>query len=312
MTVVTDVTRPPAPKRRGRLSRLTKIDKLVLAVMCGIPTLLLVGFIWLPTIASVLLSFTAWDGIGGIGTAKWVGVQNYHQIFTIYPPFWPAVRHNLIWLAFFLVFPTTFGIFLAVLLDKPIRGTRLYQSALYLPVMLSLALVGFIAQLFYSQDQGLINGLIGQEGTGPNWLGDPKLNLWAVLVAASWRHTGYVMVLYLAGLKSVDPSLRDAAAIDGANQWQTFRRVIFPVMKPINIIVLVVTVIEALRSYDIVYVINKGTNGLELLSVLVTNNIIGEASRLGYGSAIGVILLVIALGFIVTYLYQSFRKEQVR
>src|SRR3954447_2983615 len=312
MTVVTDVTRPPAPKRRGRLSRLTKIDKLVLAVMCGIPTLLLVGFIWLPTIASVLLSFTAWDGIGGIGTAKWVGVQNYHQIFTIYPPFWPAVRHNVIWLAFYLLLPTTFGIFLAVLLDKPIRGTRIYQSVLYLPVMLSLALVGFIAQLFYSQDQGLINGVIGQPGTGPNWLGDPRLNLWAVLVAASWRHTGYVMVLYLAGLKSVDPALRDAAAIDGASQWQTFRSVIFPVLKPINVVVLVVTVIEALRSYDLVYVINKGTNGLELLSVLVTNNIIGEASRLGYGSAIGVILLVIALGFIVTYLVQSFRKERVQ
>jgi multiple sugar transport system permease protein len=133
-----------------------------------------------------------------------------------------------------------------------------------------------------------------------------------VLIAASWRHTGYIMVLYLAGLKSVDPSLRDAAAIDGASQWQTFRRVIFPVLKPINIVVLVVTVIESLRAYDIVYVINKGTNGLELLSVLVTNNIIGEASRLGYGSAIGVILLVISLGFIVTYLVQNFRKEQVR
>src|SRR3954468_17418033 len=299
MTVVTDVTRPPAPKRRGRLSRLTKVDKLVLVVMFGIPTLLLLAFIWLPTIASVLLSFTAWDGIGGIGTAKWVGVQNYHQIFTIYPPFWPAVRHNLIWLGFFLIFPTTFGIFLAVLLVKPIRGTRIYQSALYLPVMLSLALVGFIAQLFYSQDQGLINGLIGQEGTGPNWLGDPRLNLWAVLVAASWRHTGYVMILYLAGLKSVDPALRDAAAIDGASQWQTFRSVIFPVLKPINIVVLVVTVIEALRSYDLVYVINKGTNGLELLSVLVTNNIIGEASRLGYGSAIGLSLLLNALGVIL-------------
>jgi multiple sugar transport system permease protein len=88
--------------------------------------------------------------------------------------------------------------------------------------------------------------------------------------------------------------------------------VIFPVLKPINIVVLVVTVIESLRAYDIVYVINHGTNGLELLSVLVTNNIIGEASRLGYGSAIGVILLVISLGFIVTYLVQNFRKEQVR
>jgi multiple sugar transport system permease protein len=300
-----------APQRRGRLSRLSAVDKVVLTIMCGVPTVLLVALVWFPALASIGLSFTSWDGIGGIGTIKWVGLQNYDQIIHIYPPFWPAFRHNIIWLAFFVAGPTTFGILLAVLLDKQIRATRLYQSALYLPVMLSLALVGFIAQLFYSQDQGLINGLIGRPGTGPDWLGDPKLNLWAVIVAASWRHTGYVMVLYLAGLKSVDPALRDAAAIDGASAWQMFRRVIFPVLKPINIVVLVVTVIEALRSYDIVYVVNGGTNGLELLSVLVTNNITGEASRLGYGSAIGVMLLVIALGFIVTYLVQSFRRERL-
>jgi multiple sugar transport system permease protein len=315
MTVVTEplATGSPAPKRRRgrRLSRLTRTDKIVLFVMCGIPTLLLIAFVWFPALSSVGLSFTSWDGIGGLGTIKWVGTQNYHQIFTIYPPFWPALRHNVIWLAFFILLPTTFGVFLAVLLDKQIRFSRLYQSTLYLPVMLSLALVGFIAQLFYSQDQGLINGILGKSGTGPDILGDPKLNLWAILIAASWRHTGYIMVLYLAGLKSVDPSLRDAAQIDGATEWQTFRRVIFPVMRPINVIVLVVTVIESLRgAFDIVYVVNGGKNGLELLSVLVYDNIVGEASRIGYGSALGVILLVISLGFIVTYLFQNFRKEQ--
>jgi ABC-type sugar transport system permease subunit len=310
VTVVTDTSRPPAPKGRGRVSRLSRTDKLVLAVMCGVPSLLLVALVWFPAMASVGLSFTSWDGIGGIGTIKWVGLQNYDQIVHIYPPFWPAFRHNIIWLAFFIALPTTFGIFLAVLLDKEIRFSRLYQSALYLPVMLSLILVGFIAQLFYSQDQGFINGALGKSGTGPDWFGDPKLNLWAVLVAASWRHVGYIMVLYLAGLKSVDPSLRDAAKVDGASEWQTFRSVIFPVMRPINVVVLVVTVIESLRAFDIVYVINGGHNGLELLSVLVYDNIVGEASRIGYGSAIGTILLLLALGFIVSYLVQNFRKEQ--
>jgi multiple sugar transport system permease protein len=301
----------PAPRGRGRLSRLTRADKVVLVVMCGIPTLLLLAFVWFPALSSIGLSFTSWDGIGGLSSIKWVGLRNYDQIFSIYPPFGPALRHNVIWLAFFTLVPTTFGIFLAVLLDKQIRFTRLYQSALYLPVMLSLALVGFIAQLFYSQDQGLINGILGKSGRPPDILGDPKLNLWAVLIAAGWRHVGYIMVLYLAGLKSVDPSLRDAAQIDGANEWQTFRRVIFPVMKPINVIVLVVTVIESLRgSFDIVYVINGGKNGLELLNVLVYDNIVGEASRIGYGSALGTILLVIALGFIITFLVINFRREQ--
>ena len=311
MTVVAELEPGrPAPKRRGRLSRLTHRDKLVLFVMCGIPTILLIAFVWFPALASVALSFTSWDGIGGLGTIKWVGFQNYHQIFTIYPPFGPALRHNVIWLVFFALIPTTFGIFLAVLLDKEIRFTRIYQSTLYLPVMLSLALVGFIAQLLFSQDQGLVNGVIGRAGETPDILGDPKINLWAALIMASWRHVGYIMVLYLAGLKSVDPTLREAAVIDGANEWQTFRRVIFPVMKPINIIVIVVTVIESLRgSFDLVYVINGGKNGLELLNVLVYDNIVGEASRIGYGSALGTILLVISLGFIISFLFVTFRRE---
>ena len=115
------------------------------------------------------------------------------------------------------------------------------------------------------------------------------------------------MVLYLAGLKSVDPSLREAAAIDGANERQTFFRVVLPVLRPINVVILVITVIESLRAFDIVYVINKGLNGLELLSVLVTQNIVGESSRVGFGSAIAVVLLVISVGPIIVFLTRTLR-----
>ncbi|MGH2602869.1 MAG: carbohydrate ABC transporter permease, partial [Dehalococcoidia bacterium] len=121
---------------------------------------------------------------------------------------------------------------------------------------------------------------------------------------------GYVMILYLAGLKAVDPALKEAAAIDGANETQTFFRVVFPTLRPVNVIVLVITVIEALRAFDIVYAINKGRNGLELLSILITENIVGEASRIGFGSAIAVILLAISVGFIAVYLSQVFREER--
>ena len=142
-----------------------------------------------------------------------------------------------------------------------------------------------------------------------DWLGNPSLNIWAVLVAASWRHVGYIMVLYLSGLKSVDPTLREAAAIDGANQRQTFFRVIFPVMRPINVVIVVVTVIESLRAFDIVYIINKGKNGLELLSTLITNNSISEANLLGFGSAIAVVLLVISLVPIIIFLNRQLRED---
>ena len=300
------------PRRRGRrATALAGADRLTIGLMLGIPSLLCAALIWGPALASVGLSFTEWDGIGGFADMKWVGVQNYVDIVTAYPRFWPAVQHNLIWLAFLIVLPTGFGLLLAVVLDRSLRFGRIYQSLLYLPVVLSLALVGFIWELMYNPDQGLVNNLLGIAHDNPvNWLGDPHLNLYAVLVAAGWKHTGYVMLIYLAGLKAVDPALKEAAQLDGANGWQTFWRVTFPVLKPLNVIVLVITVIEGLRAFDIVYALNRGRNGLELVSVLITDNIIGESSRIGWGSALAVILLVISLGFIVTYLVQVFRKEE--
>jgi multiple sugar transport system permease protein len=293
------------------IRRLSLGDRLTVTLMVGIPLLFVVGLVWLPTFLSGVLSFTSWDGIGGVSQIEWVGTRNYSQIFSIYPPFWPAFRHNLIWLVFLALVPTTFGLLLAYLLDKKIRGSRVYQSVFFLPVVLSLAVVGFIWQLVYAPEQGLINNILGttEQGNLIDWLGNPDINLWAVLVAAAWRHAGYIMILYLAGLKSVDPALREAAAIDGASEWYAFRTVVFPALRPINVVVLVVTVIEALRAFDIVYIINRGRNGLELLSVLVTDNIIGEASRVGYGSALAVILLVIAIVPIITFIVQEFKEQ---
>jgi multiple sugar transport system permease protein len=296
-------------RRRGSRVRVTGTDRVFLTLMVLIPTLLVVGWVWLPAIGSVVLSFARWTGVGGLDTIEWIGTENYKNVFTNYPPFPPALRHNVVWLVFLFVLPTLFGIFLAVLLDRELRGTRFYQTAFFLPVVLSLALIGFIWQLIYSRDQGLLNAVLNTE---IDWYGDSRWNLWAVLVAAGWKHAGYIMLLYLAGLKGVDPSLREAAAVDGASQVRTFFSVVLPVMRPINIIVIVVTVIESLRAFDIVWVINKGTNGLELISTLVTANVVGEASRIGFGSALATIMLVISLVFIVIFLSTVMRGEEQR
>jgi ABC-type sugar transport system permease subunit len=311
-----------APKPR-RYSPLSRRDRLTLALMVAVPTFLVVAFIAVPTVLSIVLSFTSWTGIGGIDSIQFVGLKNYQNLGIlptsldplefkgVYRPFWPALQHNILWLLWFTLIATPIGMFLAVILDKNIRGTRFYQSVLYMPVVLSLAIVGFIWILIYSPDQGLLNNVLGTTSRDPgfiDWLGNRDINLFSILVAASWRHIGYVMVLYLAGLKAVDPSLREAAQIDGANERQTFRYVVFPVLRPINIVVLVITVIESLRAFDLAYIINRGLNGLELLSVLVTTNIIGEASNVGFGSSIGVVLLVISVGPIIFYLVRALRE----
>ncbi|MFD5572195.1 carbohydrate ABC transporter permease [Streptomyces cadmiisoli] len=308
---------PPggAPGRRkvpsGHRRLLTRRDRLTLGLMAGLPTVLHIALVWVTALASIALAFTTWDGIG-FDAIRWVGLQNFRELFEQNPQFWPAVQHNVVWFAVLIVIPTPLGLFLAVQLDKRIRFSRVYQTAFFLPVVLSMAVIGFVWQLVYNPDTGLINSVIGANEPGKyiDWIGDPDLNLWAVLIAASWRHTGYMMILYLAGLKSVDPSLREAAALDGAGEWQAFRNVIFPTLRPTNTIVLVVTVIEALRAFDLVFVFNGGAEGTELLSILVTSNIIGESSRIGYGSAIAVVLLLISLVVIVPYLVGTFRKER--
>ena len=305
----------PAGRRRGRLRatpgsgsrrRLRGFDLIAVVLMVIVPAVLVLAWVWLPALASVALSFTNWDGIGGLNTIKWIGDQNYVNVFTNYPPFKPAIEHNIIWLAVLFLITSPLGMFLAVLVDRELKGSRFYQTAFYLPTVLSLALIGFIWQLIYSQDQGLLNHVFHSQ---VDWYGDPSINLWAVLVAASWRHAGYIMLLYLAGLKGVDPTLREAAQVDGATEVQTFRRIVFPVMRPINLIVLVVTVIEALRAFDLVWVINKGRNGLELISALVTNNVVGEASRIGFGSALATVMLVISLVFITLYMFTVVRED---
>ncbi|MBM7493348.1 multiple sugar transport system permease protein [Micromonospora luteifusca] len=293
--------------RRRRLRLLSRTDRVVITLMVLVPLLLVTGFVWLPAVATVLLSGTNWDGIGPLNEIEFVGARNYSDVVNIYPPFVPAIQHNLLWLAALFVVATPFGMFLAVLLDKEIRGSRFYQTALYLPVVLSLALIGFVWQLLYSRDQGLINAVFG---SNIDWYGDSNVNIWAVMVASGWRHVGYIMLLYLAGLKGVDPSLREAAAVDGASESRAFFRVVFPVLRPINIIVLVVTVIESLRAFDLVWVVNKGRNGLELISALVTQNVVGEASRIGFGSALATIMLVVSLVFITIYLATVMRENR--
>jgi multiple sugar transport system permease protein len=281
-------------------------EKWTIALMLGVPGLIVIGLVWIPTIFTVILSFARWDGIGGTSSIEWIGTRNYVDAVEAYPPFQQALHNNLLWLAFLFLVPTVIGILLAILLDKNLKGSRLYQSIFYIPVVLSMALIGFIWQLIYSTEGGVLNSLLG---TDVDWLGDPDINIWAVMVAAGWRHTGYIMLLYLAGLKAIDPSVREAALMDGAGPVRTFFSVIFPLMKNTNLLIVVITVIEALRAFDLVWVINRGRNGLELISALVTANVVGEAGRIGFGSALATVMLLISLVFIALYLAIVLRSK---
>lgn len=290
--------------------------------MAGVPTVLHVALVWIPTIASILLSFTNWKGIR-FSDIQWVGLKNYHQIFTVFQRnFYQAFLNNIVLLIFLFIGPTALGIFFAYLLDKDLRGTRFFQGIFFTPVVLSLAVVGFMwKSVIYSTDNGLATQLFGG-GKSVDWLGNQSFlisigahygvskNFVAILIAIAWRHAGYIMVLYLAGLKSVDNSLREAATLDGSSEWQTFRHVVFPSLKPINVVVAVITVIEALRAFDIIFVLHTPRK-TEVLSILTTNNLLGEGGgNVGRGSAYATILFVLCFGFVIWYVTNHYRNTQ--
>ena len=300
-------TAPVRDKSRGRRAAFSKQDRATLTAFIGVPTFLHIIMVWVPAIMTIMLSFTYWNGIQ-LSNIRWAGLNNYITIFTKSPVFWTALWHNVIWLIFFTFIATPLGVLLAYQIDRQIRGHKIYESIYYLPVVLSLAVIGIIWQ-FMLGPGGFLQGIMGRgiENAIPIFSND-SINTWVILGLASWRHIGYIMLLYLAGLKSVDPSLREAAGIDGATEWQAFKRVIFPSLASVNTIVIVITVIDSLRAFDLIYMIYGTSTGWPILGMLVFQNIFGQSASM-LGAAYAVILLILSLTPIVFYLRTVFKDE---
>jgi len=293
-------------KNRSRRS-LSKGDRFTLSAFVGIPTLLQIILLWVPAVVTIVLSFTYWNGVR-LEDIRWAGFQNYKTIFVNEPLFYQALKNNGIWLAFFVLVATPLGILLAYQVDRGIKGHAFYESIYYLPVVLSLAVIGIIWN-FMLQPGGFVQGLMGLDiGNAISIWGNPDINTWVILGVASWRHIGYIMLLYLSGLKSVDPALKEAAAIDGATEWQIFRKIILPTMQPVNIIIVVITLIESLRAFDLVYIIYGNPTIFPLLNLLVFQNFAGQGISMK-GAAYAVILLVLCIVPIITYLRVTFKED---
>ena len=299
-----------AAKSKSRRRRaFTKGDRLTLSLFVGVPAFLHIVWVWIPALLTIALSFTYWNGVQ-LSNIRWAGLANYDTIFTASPQFWSALRNNTYWLLWFSLIATPLGVLLAYQVDRRIRGHKIYESIYYIPVVLSMAVIGVIWR-FMLGPTGLVQVLLGYPGIEDAIpiFGNYDINTYVILSIASWRHIGYIMLLYLAGLKSVDPSLREAAAIDGATEWQSFRKVVLPAMKPVNVIIIVITVIESLRAFDLVYILYGTSTGWPILGMLVFQNIYGQSASM-LGAAYAVILLIFSITPIVFYLRTVFREDQ--
>ncbi len=297
----------PANKNIRRRRSLSRNDRFTLAAFIGIPTLMQIIFLWLPALITIILSFTYWNGIN-VGDIKWAGLANYRNIFFGTPVFYEALKNNAIWLLWFTFIATPLGILLAYQIDRKIKGHKLFETVFYIPVVLSLAIIGIIWNFMF-QPGGFVQGLMGRDiSNAVSIWGNYSINTYVIMGVASWRHIGYIMLLYLAGLKSVDPSLREASAIDGATEWQTFRKIVLPTMRPVNIIIVVITIIESLRAFDLVYIIYGTSTAWPLLNILVFQNFAGQGISMK-GAAYAVILLVLCVGPILLYLRSVFKED---
>jgi raffinose/stachyose/melibiose transport system permease protein len=264
-----------------------------------------------PMVYSVYLSLFRWDGISP--DKVFVGIQNYVSLLTTNDVFWIALKNNSIWLVAALFLPTSIGLGFALLLNLKLRGSHIFRSLFYFPAVLSLAVVGLIWSWIYHPTLGVLNktlAAIGMKGLQHNWLSDPQIAIYPVIIAATWNAVGLPMLLFLAGLQTIPSELIEAAKVEGAGPIRRFYYVTFPLLRETTLIVLAITAINALKAYDIVYAMTYGgpANKTQLLSTwmyFLTYNY----NTVGQGTAIAVILFVLTLIFAIPYLRIMTRKS---
>ena len=290
---------------------MTRGSRISLLLMAAGPLAIYAVFVLYPLLQSAVYSTWKWNGMSD---PEFIGLDNFVRAFED-PLFHGAFWNTAIWLVVAIVVPTLLGLAIAVLLDRPLRASRLYKSMFYLPITLSLVVVGQVWIWIYQPDWGLLNAFLEAVGLGEYttfWLGNPDTALAAVIVAWCWQQTALALILYLAALTTVPRDLLEAAAIDGANSWQQFRRIVVPLLRPATTVVIALAVINTLKGFDIVYILTKGGpfHTSDNLAMFMYSETFFKL-QVGYGAAIAVALFLLAAIVIVIYFRQSRAAERL-
>lgn len=270
--------------------------------------------IW-PIGSSFALSFYDWDGLrapDGSDNSKWVGFGNYVELFGD-RAFKTSLKNNLIWLVLYML-AVPGGLAIAIFLNQTVRGIRIYKSLFFFPFVISQVVVGLMFAWFYAPNFGLFYKLTeALTGNGIAILANPNLATYGIIAAGLWPQIAYVMILYLTGLNNVAADQVEAARLDGAKGLKMLRYVILPQLRPATFIAVVVTVIGALRSFDLVSIMTTGGpfGSTRVLSYYMYEQALSEYGyRMGYGAAIAVILFLIMMVFISGFVWKMIRDER--
>ncbi len=295
------------PRRRSTDWR----KRLEIAVLAGPAIVVFVGFVIFPVILAGYYGFFRWKGYGP--ATDFVGLGNYLIIFSD-SAFHDVLKHNGTILVLSLIIQGPIAIVLALLLNQKIRGRSLIRVLIFVPYIVSEVIVG-IGWGLMLQTSGAVNGFLESVGLGAlqaDWLSDPKIAIWSLMVIISWKYIGFAVILFLAGLQSIPEELFEAAAIDGASYWQIQRRITLPLLGPTLRIWAFLSIIGSLQLFDLVFIIwgqyVASTAGTSTMATYMVAN--GRTSgNYGYGSAVAVVMFLISLVIALTYQRFVLRRD---
>jgi len=266
-------------------------------------------YVILPIFQSIWISFFEWDGLG---EKTWVGTANYVELMDD-DRFYTSLKNNVIWLVLYML-AVPAGLFIALFLNQTVTGIRLYKSLFFFPFVISQVVVGLVFAWFYDPSNGIIALIYSiWDGKPPAILADERYVTYGIIAAGLWPQIAYCMILFLTGLNNVSPDQIEAGRLDGAKGWRMLWHVVLPQLRPATFIAVVVTVIGALRSFDLISIMTQGGpyGSSNVLAYYMFETALSEYGyRMGYGAAIAVILFLIMMVYISFFLWRMYVQEK--
>ncbi|WP_221075790.1 carbohydrate ABC transporter permease [Agarivorans aestuarii] len=264
-------------------------------------------YVLFPVLQSIWLSFFEWDGLG---EKTFIGFGNYVELFDS-DQFWTALTNNIMWMVLFMLAPPM-GLAIALFLNQQVYGIRLVKALFFFPFVISQVVVGLVFSWFYDPSFGVLNSVITFFGGDPvSILADEDLVTYGIIAAGLWPQIAYCMILYLTGLNNLNHEQLEAARLDNAKGWKMLWYIVLPQLRPATFIAIVVTVIGALRSFDLVATMTAGGpwgSSTVLAYMMYEESIFNY--RMGYGAAVAVVLFLIMDIYIAYFLWRMIRSEK--
>jgi multiple sugar transport system permease protein len=294
MTGITHSTSVGAPRERRRVVDRQSASRFAVGwSFVGPATLIILGLSLFPAAWALVLSLQEWDGFS---EATWVGIDNYVGLISD-AEFARAVLNSLAYTALFVPSSVLAGVFLAVALNRQIRGVSFYRTAIFVPFVASAASTGVLSTYLFSPQFGLVNNVLRALGLPQQgWLSDPNQAILVIAIMSLWGSAAFTTVIYLAALQDIPSDLLEAARIDGAGAWTTFWRVVWPQLTPVTVFVTIWQTIQALQLFDLVYTTTKGgpIGATETIVYFLFVKAF-QTAQFGYGSAAAYVLFAATL-----------------